>query len=215
MKTYAMRDGDQLVVSVDEGTLETITFLGKDFDRIDAATPEELARVVNSSAWLTGSIDPDGTLVLRTVTRGGHSSLAIDRAASTALAGLGLAAPPARAFGSGLCPARLIGQNSQPFSFAAGAAMTIERDGRRRKIAFDRASAGRALTAAQVCDVINARFKRLARPRRDGRVVLTSSTVGPDSSLRVIAGDQAGTAADAAWVLGFVGAAASSQPHSS
>ena len=206
-----MRDGDQLVVSVDGGPPETITFLDKDFQRIDAATAEELARVVSGSEWLAGSVDPDGALVLSTLSRGGHSSLAIDPA-STALVGLGLVATEGRAFGSGLRPARLVGQKTEPFLVAAGAEMTIARDGVRRKITFGRAAADGSLTAAQVCDVINVRFRRLARPSRDGRVILTSGKLGPDSSLQVIAGDQSSATADAARPLGFVGVAASSHP---
>ena len=205
-----MRDGDQLVVSVDGGPPQTITFLDKDFRRIDAATSEELARVVNGSEWLAGSVDPDGALVLSTLSRGGHSSLVIDPA-STALVGLGLVATAGRAFGSGLRPARLVGQKTEPFS-VAGAEMTIERDGVRRKITFGRGAADGSLTAAQVCDVINVRFRRLARPSRDGRVMLTSGKLGPDSSLQVIAGDQSSATADAARPLGFVGVAASSHP---
>jgi hypothetical protein len=214
MRTYALHAGDVLVVSVDDGAWQEIRFARKDFRDIVAATADELAAALGQVDGLTAEVDRDGQLVLRTGSSGGHTSIEVDLARSTAAGPLGLAAGEGRAVGGGLRAARLRSLNAQPFALRRGSEMTLVLDGRRRRIAFDKEITDRAATAAQVAEAVNSRRRGVAQPTRDGAVLLTSLTVGPDSRVEVLPADETQGKVDAARVLGFVGAAASSHPHS-
>jgi hypothetical protein len=213
MRTYALHVGDVLVVSVDDGAWQEIEFAAKGFRDIAAATADELATVLSKVEGLTAEVDADGQLVLRTGARGGHASIEVDLARSTAAAPLGLAGGEGRAVGGGLRAARVHSPNVQPFPLRRGSEMTLVLDGRRRRISFDKEITDRAATAAQVAEAINARRRGVAQPTRDGAVLLTSPTVGPNSRVEVLPADETQGKVDAARVLGFVGAAASSHPH--
>jgi hypothetical protein len=210
MSTYPLKNGDVLVFSVDQGPWETIKFRSRDFKKKGAATAAEVAAVVKRSKSLHAVVDA-GALVLETAERGAHVALEIDVARSTAAPALGVSATRARVSGTGMQAARLVGLAREPFALARGSAMTLHVDGKKRAVVFDKKiTAGRA-TAAEVADAVNAHHARLARATRDGRVMLTSPTLGDESTLRVEPAP-AGTP-DAAGVLGLVGAAAASWPH--
>lgn len=213
MRTYALHAGDVLVVSVDDGPWQEIEFAARDFRDIGAATADELAAVLSRAEGLAAEVDADGQLVVRTGASGGHTSIEVDLARSTAAAPLGLAGGEGRAVGGGLRAARLRSPNLQPFALRRGSELTLVLDGRRRRITFDREITDRAATAAQVAEAINARRRGVAQPTRDGAVLLTSPTVGPSSRVEVLPADETQGKVDAARLLGFVGAAASSQPH--
>jgi hypothetical protein len=213
MRTYALHAGQVLVVSVDDGPWQEIDFAAKDFRDIGAATAEELAAVLSRADGLTAEVDADDQLALCTDARGGHASIEVDLARSTAAAPLGLAGGEGRAVGGGLRAARVRSPNAEPFTLRRGSELTLVLDGRRRRIVFDQEITDRAATAAQVAEAINARRRGVAQPARNGAVLITSPTVGPDSRVEVVAADETQGKVDAARVLGFVGAAASSQPH--
>lgn len=212
MIAYQINDGDILVVSVDGGAWETITFGAGDVQDPTAATPNELVNVINRSGTLASYLDARGYLMLATSTRGGLASLDIDLTHSTAAVPLGLAGRP-HAQGSGLLPARLVSLVTERYSLSLGAEMTLVVDRLRRRITFDKGITAKKATAAEVVKVINARVKGTARVTRDGRLMLTSPTVGVDSSLAVEPGRVGQGKVDAASILGFVGAAAFSQPY--
>jgi hypothetical protein len=209
MTVYRLKEGDTLVASVDEGAWETITFKASDFKNAEAATVEEVAQVIQASGILSARVD-NGNLVLATPTQGGHASLEIDRERSSAAGALGLLSAPARTSGSGLQAARLIVMASEPFSLPKGSEMAVVIDGKKSRITFDK----KATTAAEVAQAINAKAKGAARASRDGRIILTSPTVGPGSSIEVQSGRTESGDADAAAILGFSGAAALARPHS-
>lgn len=211
MRTYRLEDGATLVVSVDGGAWEPIIFSKADFADVAQATAAEVAKVVDGHDLLQASVDEAGDLIICSATRGSTASLEIDAERSTAAGALGLGGAPA-ATGSGLNPARLIGLATAPFPLPVGAELTVVLDGKRRKVTFSRGITADAATADEVASAINSRLKGLARPTRDDRVMLTSSTCGPDSSIEVIGPGDSG-AADAATILGFVGAASVSHPY--
>jgi hypothetical protein len=91
--------------------------------------------------------------------------------------------------------------------------MTITVNGRRRRITFEKGITAGKATAAQVAETINAKLAGIARVTRDDRVMLTSPSVGVDSRLQVKPGRVDRGKVDAAAILGFVGAAAISQPY--
>lgn len=213
MRTYRLEDGAILVVSVDGGAWETITFSKADFVDISAATASEVAKVTDGHDLLQAGVDDAGDLVISSATRGSTASLEIDLDRSTAAGPLGLASS-AVVTGSGLQPARLIGQATGPFPLPTGAEMTIVLDGRRRKVTFSRGITAGSATADEVAKAINSRVKGVARRTRDGRVMLTSPTYGPDSSIEVLPPTDSATA-DAAGILGFVGSASVSHPYTS
>src|ERR1035438_305205 len=132
MKTYAISPVSKLVFSVDSEPWEAVTFQKGDFDDPGNATAEELAKVLNQSGSLACSVDADGALLLATASRGDAAALEIDLPNSTAASCLGLTPRSAVAHGSGLSPAHLIGQATQPFVVPRGASMTIEVDGTKR-----------------------------------------------------------------------------------
>jgi len=213
MNTYRLNDGDVLVFSVNGTPWETITFEAKDFQDIQAATAEELAGVLNKSGSLAASVDEQGALTLATAAAGGHTSLEIDLARSSAAGPLGLVSGQEQARGEGLRAARLVSLAAEPFALPLGAIMTVVVDGQRRKVSFGDGITGNQATADEVARVINAKRKKIADPSRDGRVILTSTTVGAGSRLMVEPGRSDQGETDAAAILGFVGTAAFDQPH--
>lgn len=212
MRTYPLNDGDTLVISIDGGAWETITFAAGDFSDIAATTAEELAAVLNRSDTLAARVDDAGDLILTTASRGGNASLEIDAGRSTAAAALGLSAGQMAAYGTGLQAARLVSLAAAPFPIPNDAEMYLVVDGRRRRVRFDRDVTPAAATADEVVTAIN-RAREIARVARDDRVMLTSPTIGPASSLEIVPGRVDEGHPDAAVVLGFVGGNAFSQPH--
>jgi len=210
MKTYAIDPGSELTFSVDMAPWETVTFAAADFHDPSQATSAELTAILNHDGALDCYTDEEDVLVLATVSRGDAVTLDIDLARSTAAAALGLTPRAAKAQGSGLSAARLIGQTVEPFLLPEGAAMSITVDGRKTTVVFDGMAAG--ATAQAAAEAIAAHLPGVARARRDGRVLLISPTAGPDSLLEVEPGDTAHGQADAAAVLGFTGMAAFSRP---
>ena len=211
MKTYRLKDGDTLVLSVDGAMWQTITFHAADFKDVSEATAEELAEVINRSGELAAAADERGALVIATATAGGHTSLDVDVESSTAAAALGLGAASASAQGEGLRAARLVGTAVEPFPLPRESVLALVVDGHRRKVTFDEGAAGGRVTAAEVAKVINAKKKKIAEATRDGRVSLTSNTVGAGSKLEVE--DAPPDKVDAAPILGFNSAASLNEPH--
>jgi hypothetical protein len=101
---------------------------------------------------------------------------------------------------------------AEPFALPGGAEMTLNVDGNRRRITFKDITEGQA-TVAEVTKIVNARHAGVASPSRDGRVILTSKTLGAESHLEVEPGRVDQGKSDAAAALGFVGAAAISHPY--
>jgi hypothetical protein len=213
MKPYELTDGDTLVISVNGGAWDTITFSRRDFADMAAATADEIATVVNRVAGMAARAEADGTLVLATAARGGHTSLAVDLAGSNAAAALGLAGGAGEVTGSGLQAARLVSPAQEPFALPDKSGLVLLVDGHRHQVNFDGAITPGAATAAEVARAINGRARGVATAGRDGRVILTSRTVGPQSRLDVRPGRTDGGRTDAAAVLGFTGAAAASEPY--
>jgi hypothetical protein len=209
MKTYTIAEGDTLVVSVNNCAWETIAFAAADFQDSAAATAEELAALIKRSGILDAAVDQQGNLVLATPTGGGHTSLEVDLERSTVAARLGLSV--AQAHGSGLQSARLTSLAAEPYALPRGAEMSISVDGTKRRITFDSGFTEGAASAAEIARLINARHKHIACVTRDGRVQLGALNPGPQSRLEVEAGRA--DKVDAAAILGFVGAAALSQPY--
>lgn len=213
MKTYQIADGDTLVFSVDDGEWETVAFKANDFQDVAAATAEELVNALNRSGTLSAYADETGCLVLATASRGGRASLEIDLAHSTAAASLGLSTGQAWAVGAGLQAARLVSLAAAPFSLPPGAEMMVVVNGRRRRITFDAGITEGRATAAEVAAVINAKLKGITRVTQSDCIMLTSPIVGEGSSLEIKPGRVDRGKVDAAAILGFVGAAAISQPY--
>ena len=210
MNTYRLNDGDTLVLSVDGGAWETITFEAGEFADIREATAEEIAKIVDRSPLVTAAVNDGGALELATRTPGGQAHLELDLAASSAAAALGLTTAQAEVRGAGLSAARLVSRNTAPFALPIGAEMKLELDGVSHDIKFTGGITADRASAAEVADVINANHPSVAHATRDERVALTSATIGFGSSLRIHPGDGP---VDAAAILGFVGTAAVSRPH--
>lgn len=211
MKPYRLQDGDTLVFSADEEPWVTFTFESKDFEEIGAARADELAAALNRGGTLAAYADEEGALVLATASAGGHTSLDVDVERSTAAHALGLDAARASARGDGLRAARLVSQNAEPFALPRASEMFLIIDGHRRRVVFDEEIKKGAATAAEVARTINAKRKKVAEATRDGRVAITSNTVGAGSKLQVEPAPA--DKKDAATILGFVGAASFDQPH--
>lgn len=213
MTTYPLAEGDSLVLSVDGGAWETITFTANDFADMTMATADELATVFNRIAGLQAQSDDAGRLLLVSATRGATASLEVDATRSPAAAVLGLAGAQGIALGTGLQAPRLVSRAAEPFPLPSNAECFVVVDGRRRRVALDKGITVGAATAEEVVAAIN-RTRKVARVGRDGHVVLMSPTIGPDSSLEVQPGRVDQGYVDAAVVLGFMGADAVSKPHS-
>jgi hypothetical protein len=217
-KTFTIRDGDTLVFSVNQGPWETVIFKAADFKNIGTATVEELAAVLNRSGSLNAHADENGQLVLATVAKGEHSSLEVDLARSTGAAALGISGGQARTQGTGLRPARLISRIAVPqgqhYNIPPEAEMNLVVDKSRARMAFDKLASPQA-TVPQVVDYLNRRtkIKGIASLTRDGRIVLTSPTVGANSVVAVEPGRVDQGKVDAAAILGFIGTSALDKPY--
>ncbi|KKK06589.1 hypothetical protein [Micromonospora sp. HK10] len=218
MTSYRLREGATLVLRVDDGPWQTLTF---DQDTVpDAtaedgelhATGEQLAAAVDGVDGVTADVDPDGALVLATEGTGESTVLEVDPTASTAAAALGLGAGgPVTVSGHGPGSAVLTGAAAGPYALPPGAAMSVQVDDRsRRKVTFDDQDG--QWSAEDVAARINRQLRRaVARPTGDAHVRLTSPTQGVGSRLAVT--PPAADAPDAAAVLGFTGDTALSDPY--
>jgi hypothetical protein len=215
MTTYSLQAGDAVAVSVDGGAWQVATFAKRDFADISQATPSEVAAVIGRLHGVRADVAADGHLVLRTEAAGAHASIEIDPARSTAAAALGLTAGATRAAGTGLRAAQLVSEAVEPFRLADTSGFVVVANGRKRTIKLDGAITVRAATAAEIASAVNARLTGVAQATREGRVMLTSTSIGDGSSLDVLPGPTDGGRTDAAAVLGFLGANATSHPYPS
>jgi hypothetical protein len=210
MSVFPVAPGQTVAVSVDAGPLQTIEFRDKDIATPGEATPDEVASVLDRVDGLQASAQ-DGKVQLVSATVGATATIEVDLSTSSAAAALGLVAGQGRATGEGLAAPRLVSLEREPFALSRGAEMVIVRNGRRRKVAFTSGFTEGRARARDVAAAINSKLRGVARPTRDGRVMLTGGTPGPDASLEVLSGGDGKP--DAAAVLGFVGTTAYSRPH--
>jgi len=206
MTSYPLQDGMTLVVSVDGGKWQTVTFTAPDFDDITAAAAGEIVKVVKKNG-VGASVDAKGNLVLESPTASGNSSLEVDAVGSTAALALGLGRSVPRATGTGPRSARIESGEAGPYAMPLGARMTVVIDGTSTKVTFNKITDGRA-SAEEVVHAINAAFKGAAHVTRGQRVAIASHTAGTGSSVKVEPGPVGPKSVDAASILGFVGPAA-------
>lgn len=214
MTTYAIAPGSTLVLSVDGGDWQTVTFSDDDFDDPEAATTKEVAAVLDRADHVTAEPTDESHVTLATTSIGANATLEIDLQASTAAGALGLVRSAAEARGEGLVAPRLVSLAREPFALTSGAEMVVVRNGRRRKVSFSQGFTEGEASAADVVAALNAVTKGIARRTRDGRVMLVGTGLGPDAALEVQPPGPDGKA-DAAQALGFIGANAISHPHRS
>lgn len=207
---YRVEPGQQLVISVDSGAWEQVTFEARDFRTASEPTGREIAAAISRKASAAASVDSEGCLILSTNSRGGGATLEIDFERSTAAAGLGLTGQACVARGSGLRPAQVVSIHKEPFQLPKNARMTVLIDGKPRQIVFE--GGARGASAADVARAING--KRSAAPvafrTRDGEVRIASPSARPESSVEI----RPGAGPDAAGPLGFTGLSAFDKPHS-
>ena len=207
MKTYRLNDKDALTLSVDSGVWQTVEFTKSKFKDIENATAKEIAAVLKKIKGLKTERGSDDELVLSTESTGGHARLEINLSRSSAAAALGLLGAGARGSGSG--PARLTGENTEPFKIAAGDKLSLRIDGKKHRVPFKDVITPSTASAEEVATAINAVFKDSCYATHDGRVAISSPTVGPGSAVEVF--DVAGSH-KAAMALGFTGRNALSNP---
>lgn len=209
MTAYRLTEGATLVVRVDDGPWQTLTFDVDSFADPEAATPGELAvAVAVGLQGVTAETDDGDRLVLVTDGTGETTTLEVS-ASSTAAAALGLA-PGAHATGTGPGSARLTGAEG-PFAIPDKASMTVHVDGKARKVAFGEHEGD--WSPADAAENINTKLRRaVARVTGDGRVRLVSPTQGVGSRLTVTGPADPDTP-DAAALLGFTGPASHADPY--
>jgi len=118
MTTYPLQDGMTLVLSVDDGEWQTVTFSSPGFADVTAATAGEIAKVLKKSG-VGASVDADGLVVIQSTTIGEGSSLEVDTLRSTAALALGLGGAVRRATGTGPKAARVESEVG-PFAMPRG-----------------------------------------------------------------------------------------------
>jgi flagellar hook protein FlgE len=75
---FALTNGDQLVLSVDLGASQTITFTSSQFANIGAATAAEVVAAINSQlTGATASVGPGNTIVINTSSSGNASRIQV------------------------------------------------------------------------------------------------------------------------------------------
>jgi len=223
MTTYRLTEGATLVLRVDDGPWQTLVFAGAKLQGAITtvagelqATGEDLAETIGVLDGITGAIDGAGNLVLSTVDTGETTVIEVDPVASTAAAALGLGpGGTVTASGHGPGSASLTSVHSGPYALPPAASMTVDVDGKARKVTFGDEE-HQQWTAEDVAAQINRQLRRqirhqVARATGDGRVRITSPTRGVGSRLTVT--EPAADVPDAAAVLGFTGEAAHSEPY--
>lgn len=206
---YLVEPGQQLVISIDHGEWEHVTFEARDFRTASEPTAGEIAIAISRRVPATASVDSSGCLVLTTTSRGEGATLEIDLERSTAAAGLGLTGRGCSARGTGLRPAQVVSQRREPFHLPKNARMTVVIDGKPRPVVFE--GGQQMASAAAVARAING--KRSAAPvafsTRHGEVRICSPSAHPESSVEILPGAEP----DAAGPLGFTGMSACDKPY--
>jgi len=215
MKIYRVRDGDTLVISINGGAPKTIIFRKDDFADLSAATAREIVKAMQSLEGVKAEVTGDGAVALTTAARGGHTSVEIDVGASTAAAALGLLSGPTIAHGRGLTAAELVSVAADPHDVPADAELAFSVDGKKHKVVFPKRGRGHAKgwSAAEAAERINDVVAGVASRRRDGRLRLTSCTVGLGSSVRIEPERVGKGKHDASEALGFIGTTRVSEPY--
>ena len=208
MKTYRLNDKDTLTLSIDSGAWQTVEFRKSKFDDIGKATAGEIAAVLKKVAGLKALTGKQDELVLTTESAGEHASLEIDPSRSSAAAALGLVTRKVR--GSGVGPAQLTGTETAPFKIAAGDKLSLAVDGSKHRVPFKAAVTPGKASAEEVAKAIDAVFKGCCHATHDGRVVISSQSIGPLSAVEIF---DVADSRKAARALGFTAGNALSKPY--
>jgi phage tail-like protein len=93
-ETYALSDGMTLLVSIDGGGAQTVTFYAVDFDLIAEATADEVAAILNSVAGLAGATSEDdgGKVRITSDSWGSGSSVQVTGGTANAVLGFSTSA---------------------------------------------------------------------------------------------------------------------------
>lgn len=178
MTSYRLVQGAALTLRAGDGPWQTVALAADDGE----LTGAELAEKLGGVDGVTASVDDDGRLVLASEDAGETSVLEVDPA-STATAALGLGGGAARGTGPG--SAMLTSDLPGPYALKPATTLTVEVDGKSRKVTFDDEERDR-WSAADVAARINRSVRRkVARVTGDERVRITSPSQGVGSRLAV------------------------------
>jgi hypothetical protein len=209
MKTYRLIDKDTLTLSINGGDWQKTVFRKSKFKDIGQATTDEIVAALDKVSGLDAHKGDGGELLLSTEETGRNATLEVDLtdSSSTAAAALGLGAQSAT--GTGIAPAKLVSAVREPFKIADGDKLSLGIDGKKRRVTFKGAVTAGAATAREVAAAINKFFKNSSAATHDGRVAITSPTLGPQSSAEIF---DVAESRKTAKALGFTAANVLSRP---
>lgn len=180
---FALANGQTLIVEVDEGAAQTVTFLSGDFANIAAATAAEVRDVINAA--LTGATAEalaDGSVELQSDTAGTGSALRIAGSGNFAL---GFPRFLRRGFNSSK-PAQTISGGAEPFSITTGDTLFLVVDqGSTQTVIFP--STG-SLTAAEAAEEIESQVTGAGAYAVGDSVNIVSLSTGTSATIEVTGG---------------------------
>lgn len=207
MKTYRLNDKDTLTLSIDSGAWQTVEFRKNGFKDIGKATASEIVAALKKVDGLKAQTGAQGELVLTTQSVGKHASLELNHERSTAAAALGLLVSGTR--GSGVGSARLTSANTEPFKIVASDKLSLGIDGKKHRVPFKGAVTAGSASAEEVAKAVNKVFKDSSFATHDGRVVISSQSMGTNSTVEIF---DVADSRKAAKALGFTADNALSHP---
>jgi len=143
---FGLADGQTLLVEIDEGSIQTVTFSGGDFADITAATALEVADAITDDLSNAEAIDSNGRIRLTSDKEGAGSSVRI--AGGTAAEALGFTREPFRGFNPNES-AQIESTLSEPFALSDGEDLFIKVNrGTTQPITFEDEQFGAAATGS-------------------------------------------------------------------
>lgn len=185
---FGLANGQTLLVEVDEGTAQTVTFLSGDFADITNATAAEVAAVLSSGLTGAAAIDAAGEVRLTSDLEGAGSALRV--IGGTGFEALGFSREKIRGFNPSTA-AQILNTASEPYGLSDGETLFVKVDrGSTQTITFptgDFVAIGSA-TAVEVAKSINSQISGAVAYEVLGKVQIESLDVGTNSFVEVTGG---------------------------
>ncbi len=187
-ETFTLANNETLLVEVDQGSAQIVTFLTADFADITNATAAEVAAKIDSS--LTGAGAAAVSTAVRITSDLDGSGSAIRITGGTGAEALGFTQAEFKGFNNDT-PAQTLNGNAEPYVLVDGQTLTVVVDGgSTQTVTFntgDFVSIG-AATATEVAKVITTDLTGAVGYEVSGKVQIESLIVGVNSEIEVTGG---------------------------
>lgn len=202
---FPLSGGETLLLRIDEGATQTVTFNTVDFSDITNATAQEVADAIKDATNGLDAIDANG--FVRIISDADGSGSAVQITAGSSIEVLGFSLAKVRGFNSD-APARSLSGTAELYPLADGETLNVKVDGGLiQVITFNTADfvAIGTARAIEVARAINADIMDAIAYSAGGRVQIESLSLGSASAVEVTGGTASTTLSFAADVRGVDG----------